>query len=106
MLTEEKIIDESKQGQTVLLETNHADVKRKLYLESYGCAMNFADSEVVASILVKDGFATTNNLAEADVIFMNTCAIRDNAEPRVRTRLQYLKKLKKHLEEEVVLWKQ
>ncbi len=95
MLTEEKIIDESKQGQTVLLETNHADVKRKLYLESYGCAMNFADSEVVASILVKDGFATTNNLAEADVIFMNTCAIRDNAETRVRTRLQDLKKLKK-----------
>lgn len=95
MLTEEKIIDESKQGQTVLLETNHAEVKRKLYLESYGCAMNFADSEVVASILVKDGFATTNNLAEADVIFMNTCAIRDNAETRVRTRLQDLKKLKK-----------
>lgn len=95
MLTEEKIIDESKQGQTVLLETNHPEVKRKLYLESYGCAMNFADSEVVASILVKDGFATTNNLTEADVIFMNTCAIRDNAETRVRTRLQDLKKLKK-----------
>lgn len=95
MLTEEKIIDESKQGQTVLLETNHSEVKRKLYLESYGCAMNFADSEVVASILVKDGFATTNNLTEADVIFMNTCAIRDNAETRVRTRLQDLKKLKK-----------
>jgi tRNA-2-methylthio-N6-dimethylallyladenosine synthase len=95
MLAEEKIIDESKQGQTVLLETNHPEVKRKLYLESYGCAMNFADSEVVASILVKDGFATTNNLTEADVIFMNTCAIRDNAETRVRTRLQDLKKLKK-----------
>ncbi|MBK9478223.1 MAG: tRNA (N6-isopentenyl adenosine(37)-C2)-methylthiotransferase MiaB [Bacteroidetes bacterium] len=95
MLTEEKIIDESKQGQPVLLDTNHAEVKRKLYLESYGCAMNFADSEVVASILVKDGFATTNVIADADVIFMNTCAIRDNAETRVRTRLQDLKKLKK-----------
>lgn len=95
MLTEEKIIDESKQGQPVLLDTNHAEVKRKLYLESYGCAMNFANSEVVASILVKDGFATTNVIADADVIFMNTCAIRDNAETRVRTRLQDLKKLKK-----------
>lgn len=95
MLTEEKIIDESKQGQPVLLDTNHAEIKRKLYLESYGCAMNFADSEVVASILVKDGFATTNVIADADVIFMNTCAIRDNAETRVRTRLQDLKKLKK-----------
>lgn len=95
MLTEEKIIDESKQGQPVWLDTNHAEIKRKLYLESYGCAMNFADSEVVASILVKDGFATTNVIADADVIFMNTCAIRDNAETRVRTRLQDLKKLKK-----------
>jgi tRNA-2-methylthio-N6-dimethylallyladenosine synthase len=95
MLLEEKIIDESKQGQAVLLPTEHAEVKRKLYLESYGCAMNFADSEVVASILVNNGFATTTDVNDADVIFMNTCAIRDNAETRVRTRLQDLKKIKK-----------
>lgn len=95
MLLEEKKIDESMQGQAVLMPTENAEVKRKLYLESYGCAMNFADSEVVASILLKTGFATTSDVADADVIFMNTCAIRDNAETRVRTRLQDLKKLKK-----------
>lgn len=95
MLLEEKTIDESIQGQPTLLPTAHAEVKRKLYLESYGCAMNFADSEVVASILLNNGFATTDLVSEADVIFMNTCAIRDNAETRVRTRLQDLKKLKK-----------
>lgn len=95
MLLEEKTIDETIQGQPTLLPTDHAAVKRKLYLESYGCAMNFADSEVVASILLKNGFATTDLVGEADVIFMNTCAIRDNAETRVRTRLQDLKKLKK-----------
>ncbi|MBL0049073.1 MAG: tRNA (N6-isopentenyl adenosine(37)-C2)-methylthiotransferase MiaB [Bacteroidetes bacterium] len=95
MLLEEKTIDESIQGQPTLLPTAHAEVKRKLYLESYGCAMNFADSEVVASILLNNGFATTDLVGEADVIFMNTCAIRDNAETRVRTRLQDLKKLKK-----------
>ena len=95
MLIEEKVIDETQQGAPVMLPTDNAEVKRKLYLESYGCAMNFADSEVVASILLKTGFATTNEVTEADVIFMNTCAIRDNAETRVRTRLQDLKKLKK-----------
>ena len=95
MLIEEKVIDETLQGAPVMLQTDNAAVKRKLYLESYGCAMNFADSEVVASILLKTGFATTNEVTEADVIFMNTCAIRDNAETRVRTRLQDLKKLKK-----------
>ena len=95
MLIEEKVIDETLQGAPLMLPTDNAEVKRKLYLESYGCAMNFADSEVVASILLKTGFATTNEVTEADVIFMNTCAIRDNAETRVRTRLQDLKKLKK-----------
>ncbi len=95
MLLEDKIIDETIQGQPLLLPTEDAEVKRKLYLESYGCAMNFADSEVVASILLKNGFATTNDVNDADVIFMNTCAIRDNAETRVRTRLQDLKKIKK-----------
>ena len=75
MLLEEKIIDESIQGQPVVLATDNAEVKRKLYLESYGCAMNFADSEVVASILLKTGFATTTDVNDADVIFMNTCLV-------------------------------
>jgi tRNA-2-methylthio-N6-dimethylallyladenosine synthase len=61
--------------------------KKKLYIESYGCQMNFADSEVVASILRGDGFSTTSDIKEADLVLINTCAIRDNAEQKVRTRL-------------------
>jgi tRNA-2-methylthio-N6-dimethylallyladenosine synthase len=68
---------------------------RKLYLESYGCAMNFSDSEIIASILSENGFSTVQNPAEADVIFLNTCAIRENAEQRVRQRLHDFKKTKK-----------
>lgn len=67
---------------------------RKLYIESYGCQMNFADSEIVASILREDGFATTSNKEEAELILLNTCAIRDNAERKVRQRLTELKYLK------------
>lgn len=68
---------------------------KNLYIESYGCAMNFSDSEIIASILEKDGFTTINSDKNADVIFLNTCAIRDNAENRIWTRLQDLKHLKK-----------
>ena len=68
---------------------------KKLYIESYGCAMNFSDSEVVASIMAKDGYATTRNVEEADVILVNTCSIRDNAEVRVRKRLTDFRKHKK-----------
>jgi len=68
---------------------------KKLFLESYGCQMNFSDSEIVASILMDKGFSTTQNFEEADVIFLNTCAIRENAELRVRNRLKrFLKKRK------------
>ncbi len=90
---ENKIIDESKQGEVLTLESNNTG--KKLFLESYGCQMNFADSEIVASILMKEGFSTTSNAEEADLIFMNTCAIRDNAENRVRQRLQDYKKIKR-----------
>ncbi len=69
--------------------------QRKLYIESYGCQMNFADSEIVASILKEQGFSTTSNQAEAELILINTCAIRDNAEQKVRNRLQALNALKK-----------
>jgi len=61
---------------------------RKLYIESYGCQMNFSDSEIVASILLDQGFQTTPDYKEADVIFVNTCSIRENAEQRVRNRLK------------------
>lgn len=67
---------------------------KKLFLESYGCQMNFSDSEIVASILMDKGFTTTQNFEEADVIFVNTCAIRENAEQKVRNRLNDFKRVK------------
>ncbi len=67
---------------------------KKLYLESYGRQMNFSDSEIVASILTQAGFETTNNQEEADVVLINTCAIRDNAEQRIRNRLKQFNKEK------------
>jgi tRNA-2-methylthio-N6-dimethylallyladenosine synthase len=90
-----KVIDESKQGEATVLPTNETIGNRKLYVESYGCAMNFSDSEVVASIMAKEGYSTTRNVDEADVILINTCSIRENAETRVRTRLGDLKIKKK-----------
>lgn len=68
---------------------------RNLYIESYGCAMNFSDSEIVASILYNHGFRTTNDETDADVILINTCAVRDNAEQRIRERLKHLRANKK-----------
>ena len=79
-------LDESRQGE-VLLMNSEQGVGKKLYLESYGCQMNFSDSEIVASLLAESGFSTTRNLYESDVILLNTCAIRENAEQRIRTRL-------------------
>jgi len=76
--------------------------RKKLYIESYGCQMNFSDSEIVASILKGGGFATTSSADEADVIFLNTCAIRDNAEQKVRNRLMHLTGLKRRRPEVVV----
>jgi tRNA-2-methylthio-N6-dimethylallyladenosine synthase len=90
----EKIIDPSVQGQALMKETK-APGGKKLFLESYGCQMNFSDSEIVASILMDSGFSTTDNFEEADVIFLNTCAIRENAELRVRNRLNDFKRVKK-----------
>ncbi|MBS1637784.1 MAG: tRNA (N6-isopentenyl adenosine(37)-C2)-methylthiotransferase MiaB [Bacteroidetes bacterium] len=92
---ENKVIDEKRQGEA-LLKKNIPGAKKKMFLESYGCQMNFADSEVVASILMNEGYTTTDNFKEADVIFVNTCAIRENAESRVRQRLQDYKKVKKN----------
>jgi tRNA-2-methylthio-N6-dimethylallyladenosine synthase len=97
----EKVIDESRQGEVVEI-VNPGTGNKKLYLESYGCQMNFADSEIVASILKEQGYSTTKDFNEADVIFVNTCAIRENAEQRVRKRLKDFKKAKKHNPELVV----
>ncbi len=68
---------------------------RKLYIESYGCQMNFSDSEIVASILAKEGFDTTTEISEADLVFLNTCSIRDKAEQTVRNRLKHINGFKK-----------
>lgn len=83
----EKEIDEKKQGQSLVLEHKTENTK-KLYIESYGCAMNFSDSEVVASILSNQGYNTTQILEEADLVLVNTCSIRDKAEQTVRKRLE------------------
>lgn len=83
----EKIIEESKQGETLVLNQKESN-KRKLFIESYGCAMNFSDSEIVASILSEQGFNTTQSLEEADLVLVNTCSIRDKAEQTVRKRLE------------------
>ncbi len=77
------------------LEDEWAVGKKRLYIESYGCQMNFADSEIVAAVMRNAGYATTSSASEADVIFLNTCAIRDNAEQKVRHRLQHLTGLKR-----------
>lgn len=87
-----KVIDESRQGEALILDG--AQGSKKLYIESYGCQMNFSDSEVVASILSQDGYSTTRNIEEADVVLINTCSIRENAETRVRNRLSEFKKRK------------
>ncbi len=75
---------------------------RKLYIESYGCQMNFSDSEIVASILHNEGFDTTSDIEKADVVFLNTCSIREKAEQTVRHRLIHIKGLKKHKPELLV----
>jgi len=82
-----KTIDENKQGESLILD-HKKDNTRKLFIESYGCAMNFSDSEIVASILSEQGFNTTQNLEDADLVLVNTCSIRDKAEQTVRKRLQ------------------
>jgi tRNA-2-methylthio-N6-dimethylallyladenosine synthase len=76
--------------------------KKRLYIESYGCQMNFSDSEIVAAVMRNAGFATTSSADEADLIFLNTCAIRDNAEQKVRNRLVHLNALKKRKPELIV----
>lgn len=76
------------------VETNQSH-QRNLYIETYGCAMNLADSEVMASIMAGNGFKTVDNALDADVVFLNTCAVRDNAESRIWGRLRELKHQKK-----------
>lgn len=83
----EKVIDETAQGTPLILDAINSNNK-KLFIESYGCQMNFSDSEIVASILAENGYNTTNKLEDADLVLVNTCSIRDKAEQTVRKRLE------------------
>ncbi len=95
-LVTHKIHDETRQGEAYIPFVNDpVEYRKKFYIESYGCAMNFADSEVVASILHKEGYGATKIVEEADLIFVNTCSIREKAEQTVRKRLTEFRKLKK-----------
>ncbi|MDX1363410.1 MAG: MiaB/RimO family radical SAM methylthiotransferase, partial [Arenibacter latericius] len=91
----EKTIDESVQGTALTLKEKE-NSSRKLYIESYGCAMNFSDSEIVASILSEEGFNTTQELEEADLVLVNTCSIREKAELTIRKRLEKFNAVKRH----------
>ena len=92
----DKVHDENRQGEAFAPFSSDPNQFRKLfYIESYGCTMNFADSEIVASILHNEGFGATKIVEEADLIFINTCSIREKAEQTVRKRLTEFKKLKK-----------
>ena len=91
-----KKIDEKKQGEALSHVSEHSSAENgKVYIESYGCQMNFSDSEIVASILSENGYSTTRNLDEANAIFLNTCSIREKAEQTVRKRLTVFNKMKR-----------
>lgn len=91
-----KVHDEKRQGEAIAAFKDDLNTyKKRFYIESYGCAMNFADSEVVASILNKEGYGATRILEEADLLFLNTCSIREKAELTVRKRLTEFKLLKR-----------
>lgn len=97
------LLVEERQGEAILVEQQSDNLLgKKVYLESYGCQMNFSDSEIVASIMSKAGFETTRNAEEADVVLLNTCAIRDNAEQRVRKRLTQFQSDKKNNPDKVI----
>ena len=93
-MEQNKVIEEGRQGEALHQPTRGGS--KKLFLESYGCQMNFSDSEIVAAILSKEGYSTTQTMEDADLIFVNTCAIRENAENKVRQRLQDYRKAKRN----------
>ncbi len=93
----EKIQDEKRQGEAYApAAVDGRAYRKKFYIESYGCAMNFSDSEIVASILNDNGFGATGNYAEADLVLLNTCSIREKAEQTVRQRLNIFRDVKRN----------
>jgi tRNA-2-methylthio-N6-dimethylallyladenosine synthase len=101
-----KVHDEAKQGEVYAIDKQPFEQsksrQRTFYIESYGCAMNFSDSEIIASIMRKEGFAATPDFLDADLVMINTCSIRENAEQRVRQRLREFKKVKKRNPEALI----
>src|SRR5436190_16163769 len=92
-----KIHDESRQGEAFApFVVDAQQYRKRFYIESYGCQMNFSDSEIVASILNDEGFGATRDYVEADLVLINTCSIREKAEQTVRKRLTEFKKLKQN----------
>lgn len=99
----EEMLEETRQGEAVSVPLQSEFINgKKIYVESYGCQMNFSDSEIVASIMSQAGYETTRNAEEADVVLINTCSIRDNAEQRVRNRLTQFQKDKKNNPDKVI----
>lgn len=99
------ITEENKQEACETVKVSKDDntgKERKLYIESYGCQMNFSDSEIVTSIMQKNGFDTTSDFSEADVVFLNTCSIREKAEQTVRKRLSQFNRAKKERPEMMI----
>src|SRR5215510_4552755 len=93
----QKVHDENRQGEAFApFVADPVQYNKRFYIESYGCAMNFSDSEIVASILNEEGFGATRNYEEADLVLINTCSIREKAEQTVRKRLTEFKKLKQN----------
>lgn len=91
----QKEIDERRQGEAFSpFAEDPNEYSKKFYIESYGCQMNFSDSEIVASILQEQGFGATRNFEEASLVLLNTCSIREKAEQTVRNRLQAFRKIK------------
>ncbi|QQR99244.1 MAG: tRNA (N6-isopentenyl adenosine(37)-C2)-methylthiotransferase MiaB [Sphingobacteriales bacterium] len=93
---ENKQHDEKRQGEALNLDLNQSELKNNkfFYIESYGCQMNFSDSEIVASILAQQGYGITTNIFDADLVLLNTCSIREKAEQTVRNRLNSINEIK------------
>ena len=90
-----KVVEETRQGEAYAPFEGDPNVfNKKFYIESYGCQMNFSDSEIVASILQEEGYGATRNFEEADLVLLNTCSIREKAEQTVRNRLHAFRKIK------------
>lgn len=100
--TGNKVIEEEMQGQATMIASKTETNKKSLYIESYGCQMNFSDSEIVASILIDEGYTTVADYKDADVILVNTCSIRDNAEKRVFNRLRNYQAVKKYRPDAII----